>query len=103
MELIQLKKQIRVGSIAYFFSDLRSLLVTTVKYLFVLIHPNLGQAYLVSSNNLRTLGKGVGAFSTENMTNNGAWDNLQLSTALPHLQVRGSRNRHTMTQSQTHP
>lgn len=93
-KLIQLKKQIR--SVAYVFCDLCCLLVPTVKDFLVLVHPNLSQPYLVSSNNLRTLRKGVGAFSTEHMTNDGAWDDLQLSTALPHLQVAGSR------QAQTH-
>lgn len=86
-KLIQRKRQIRCRSVAYVFCDLRCLLVTTVKDFLVLVHPNLSQPYLVSSNNLRTLRKGVGAFSTEHVTNNGARDDLQLPTALPHLQV----------------
>lgn len=79
----------RVRSCTYIFGQLCSLLVTTVKDLFVVVHPDLRQAHLVTSDHLCTLGKGVGALGAENMTDNGARDDLQLSAALPHLQVNG--------------
>lgn len=72
------------------------MLVAAIEDLLVVIHPDLGQPHLVASNNLRALGKGVGAFGAENMTNDGARDDLQLSAALPHLQVNGRQKRNDM-------
>lgn len=69
----------------YSFCYLGCLLVATVEELLVLIHPDFCQSYLVPGNHLCTFGKGVGTFCAENMTNNGARDDLQLSTTLPHL------------------
>lgn len=87
----RIRTQIRSNT--YIFCHLRSLLVTTVKNLFVVVHPHLSQSYLVASNHLRTLGEGVGALCAENMTNDGARDDLQLSSTLPHLQVNGRQHR----------
>lgn len=68
-------------------------MVTTVKDLLVVVHPDLSQSYLVTSNHLRALGEGVGALGAENMTDDGARNDLQLSAALPHLQVNGSQHK----------
>ena len=68
-------------------------MVTAVKDLLVLVHPDLRQSNLVTSDHLRALGKGVGALGAENMTDNGAGDDLQLSAALPHLQVNGRQRK----------
>lgn len=76
---------IHIRSSTYIFCHLRSLLVTTVEYLLVFIHPDLSQPHLVASNHLRTFGESVRALSAENMADNGAWDDFQLSTTLPHL------------------
>lgn len=83
--------------VAYFFSNLCSLLVTTVEDLLVVIHPDLGQPYLVTGDHLSTFRKGVWTFGAEHMTDNGAWNDLQLPSTLPHLQVRGRPHaiRHT--------
>lgn len=84
-----------IRSSKYIFCHLRSLLVATVEDLLVVVHPHLGQPYLVASNHLRTLREGVGALSAENVTDNGAGDDLQLSAALPHLRVKGRQQSRT--------
>lgn len=79
----------------YIFGHLCSLVVTTVKNLLEVVHPYLGQSNLVTSNYLRALGKGVGALSAENMADNRAGNDLQLSATLPDLQVNGRQHKQT--------
>ena len=73
---------------AYLSGHLRGLLVPPVKDLLVLVHPDLGQAHLVARDHLRALGEGVGALGAEDVSHNGARDDLQLPPALPHLRVK---------------
>lgn len=65
------------------------MLVPPVEDLLVLVHPHLGQSYLVASDHLCALREGVGALGAENMADDGARDDLQLPPALPHLWVQG--------------
>lgn len=74
----------------YVFSHLRGLLVSAVEDLLVVVHPDLSQAHLVAGDHLRALGEGVGALGAENVANDGARNDLQLSATLPHLQLQAN-------------
>ena len=62
-----------------------SIIVATVEDLLVVIHPDLGQAHLVASDDLGALGEGVGALGAEDMADHGARHDLELTPTLPHL------------------
>lgn len=85
----QTQSRVRNRGITYISCQLPGLLVATVKDLLVVVHPDLRESYLVAGNHLCTFGKGVGALCAENVANDRAGDDLQLSAALPHLQVNG--------------
>lgn len=69
----------------YLSGHLGSLLVPPVEDLLVVIHPDLGQADQVPGDDLGALGEGVGALGTENVTHDGARDDLDLTPTLPDL------------------
>lgn len=71
----------------YLFRHLCCLLVPAVEDLLVVIHPDLSQPHLITGYHLRALGEGVWAFGAEHVAHNGAGNDLQLTTTLPHLQV----------------
>lgn len=53
-----------------------SILVTAIVDLLVVIHPDLGQAHLVASDDLSALGEGMGALGAEDMAHHRARDDL---------------------------
>lgn len=76
----------RTRNCTYIFGHLCGLLVAPVEDLLVVIHPDLGQANLVAGNHLCAFGEGVRALGPEHMAHNGTWNDLQLTSTLPHLQ-----------------
>lgn len=77
----------------YILGQLSGLLIATVEDVLVVVHPDLRQSDLVAGDHLCAFGERVGALGAKNVTNNGAWDDLQLSAALPHLSVNGRRRK----------
>lgn len=74
-------------NLRYLFRHLRRLLVPAVEDLLVVIHPDLSQPHLITSNYLSAFGESVWAFGSEHMAHNGAGNDFQLTPTLPHLQA----------------
>lgn len=53
-----------------------SVFVASVVNFLVIVHPNLGQAHLVPSDDFRSLGEGVRALGAENVTHHRTRDDL---------------------------
>lgn len=51
-------------------------LVAAIIDLLVIVHPDLSQAHLVTSDDLCALGEGVRALGAKNVAYNRAWDDL---------------------------
>lgn len=75
------------GGGTYVSRQLPGLLVAAVEDLLVVVHPDFGQPHVVAGDDLRAFGEGVRALGAEHVADDGAGDDLQLSAALPHLQV----------------
>lgn len=61
--------------------------VAAVKDLLIVIHPHLGQADLVAHNDFSSFRESVRTLCAEDMTDHGAWDDLQLASTLPYLYI----------------
>lgn len=51
----------------------------------IIIHPDFSQADLVAHDDFSSFGESVRTFRTEDVTDHGARDDLQLASTLPHL------------------
>ena len=58
---------------------------------FVVVHPDLSQADQVAFDYRTAIGEGVGALSAENVPDDRARNDLQLTSTLPDLQKRGHK------------